>query len=129
MTRNTPSLEHIRIEFACEEGALRRTLGVIEARGQALLEFKAPNLRRIVVEDISATCMGHLNKGLLHAHGIVRFRSAHRLMKAHHQSFVHGIAKLRPVQRYIEHPSLQFSQHRCIIRRSGFWGRAHGNTS
>ena len=33
MTRNTPSLEHIRIEFACEEGALRRTLGVIEARG------------------------------------------------------------------------------------------------
>ena len=33
MPRNTPSLEHIRIEFACEEGALRRTLGVIEARG------------------------------------------------------------------------------------------------
>ena len=33
MTRNPPSLEHIRIEFACEEGALRRTLGVIEARG------------------------------------------------------------------------------------------------
>ena len=27
------TLEHIRIEFACEEGALRRTLGVIEARG------------------------------------------------------------------------------------------------
>jgi|TARA_R100000049_G_C1944334_1_gene89031 acetolactate synthase II small subunit len=33
MTHNAPSLEHIRIEFACEEGALRRTLGVIEARG------------------------------------------------------------------------------------------------
>ena len=33
MTRNAPSLEHIRIEFACEEGALRRTLGVVEARG------------------------------------------------------------------------------------------------
>ncbi|WP_370177631.1 ACT domain-containing protein [Alteriqipengyuania sp.] len=27
------TLEHIRIEFACAEGALRRTLGVIEARG------------------------------------------------------------------------------------------------
>ena len=33
MTHNAPSLEHIRIEFACEEGALRRTLGVVEARG------------------------------------------------------------------------------------------------
>ena len=27
------TLEHIRIEFACAEGALRRTLGVVEARG------------------------------------------------------------------------------------------------
>ena len=33
MTRKAPSLEHIRIEFACTEGALRRTLGVVEARG------------------------------------------------------------------------------------------------
>ncbi len=44
--------------------------GVIEARGQALLKFEAPDLSEIVVEDISATCMGHLNKGLLHAHGM-----------------------------------------------------------
>ena len=29
-------LEHVRIEFACAEGALRRTLGVIEARGFAV---------------------------------------------------------------------------------------------
>ena len=27
------TLEHIRIEFRCAEGALRRTLGVVEARG------------------------------------------------------------------------------------------------
>tara|TARA_B100001179_G_scaffold166793_1_gene122820 strand:+ start:476 stop:754 length:279 start_codon:yes stop_codon:yes gene_type:complete len=30
------TLEHIRIEFRCAEGALRRTLGVIEARGFAV---------------------------------------------------------------------------------------------
>ncbi len=44
--------------------------GVIEARGQALLKFTAPDLQKIVVEDISGMCMGHLNKGLLHAHGM-----------------------------------------------------------
>lgn len=32
MTRQTLSLEHIRIEFTCAEGALRRILGLIEAR-------------------------------------------------------------------------------------------------
>ena len=30
------TLEHIRIEFRCAEGALRRTLGVVEARGFAV---------------------------------------------------------------------------------------------
>ena len=29
------TLEHIRIEFRCAEGALRRVLGVIEARAPA----------------------------------------------------------------------------------------------
>lgn len=33
MTPKSLSLEHVRIEFRCAEGALRRTLGVIEARG------------------------------------------------------------------------------------------------
>jgi len=33
MTSQALSLEHIRIEFGCAEGALRRILGVIEARG------------------------------------------------------------------------------------------------
>ncbi len=33
MTHKSQSLEHIRIEFRCTEGALRRTLGVVEARG------------------------------------------------------------------------------------------------
>lgn len=44
--------------------------GVIEARGQMLLQYTAPDLQQIVVEDISGMAMGHLNRGLLHAHGM-----------------------------------------------------------
>lgn len=43
--------------------------GVIEARGGMLAQAVAPNFQNIVVEDIGATCLGHLNKGLLAAHG------------------------------------------------------------
>ena len=43
--------------------------GIIEARGAMLAQAVAPNFQDIVVEDISATCLGHLNKGLLVAHG------------------------------------------------------------
>jgi hypothetical protein len=44
--------------------------GIIEARGQALANFTAPDLQAIIVEDISETACGHLNLGLLNAHGI-----------------------------------------------------------
>jgi len=44
--------------------------GVIEARGRALVENVAPDFQDIVVEDISGTCTGHLNRGLLVAHGL-----------------------------------------------------------
>lgn len=43
--------------------------GVIEARGQMLAQVRAPDFQNIVVEDLSETCLGHLNKGLLEAHG------------------------------------------------------------
>jgi len=43
--------------------------GVIEARGRKLAEATAPDFQDIVVEDISKTAVGHLNKGLLKAHG------------------------------------------------------------
>ena len=36
MTAAPHTLEHVRIEFRCVEGALRRILGVIEARGFAV---------------------------------------------------------------------------------------------
>ncbi|MBW2281238.1 MAG: hypothetical protein JRG76_04140 [Deltaproteobacteria bacterium] len=44
--------------------------GVIEARGRALLDYPAPDLQKIIVDDISAMAAGHLAKGLLHAHGM-----------------------------------------------------------
>ena len=43
--------------------------GIIEARGGMLAQAVAPDFQAIVVEDISNTCLGHLNKGLLAAHG------------------------------------------------------------
>ena len=44
--------------------------GVIEARGKLLCEYAAPDLQEVIVEDISETATGHLNKGLLFAHGL-----------------------------------------------------------
>lgn len=44
--------------------------GVIEARGRALCDAEAPDFQKIIEEDVSATSIGHLNKGLLFAHGL-----------------------------------------------------------
>ncbi len=44
--------------------------GVIEARGRLLCDFVAPDFQKIVEENISEMAVGHLNKGLLFAHGL-----------------------------------------------------------
>ena len=44
--------------------------GVVEARGKMLAQAEAPDFQSIVVEDVSQTAVGHLNKGLLRAHGL-----------------------------------------------------------
>jgi hypothetical protein len=44
--------------------------GVIEARGKRLAEATAPDFQSIIVEDISEMATGHLNAGLLRAHGL-----------------------------------------------------------
>jgi hypothetical protein len=44
--------------------------GKIEGRGRVLAEMKFPDLQKVIKEDISAMAIGHLNKGLLAAHGI-----------------------------------------------------------
>jgi hypothetical protein len=44
--------------------------GVIEARGRHLAEAVAPDFQAVIVDDISQTAVGHLNKGLLVAHGL-----------------------------------------------------------
>lgn len=44
--------------------------GIIEARGRALCDATAPDFQAIIEEDVSGTAVGHLNKGLLYAHGL-----------------------------------------------------------
>ncbi len=45
-------------------------IGVIEARGRALADLPFPDLQKVVVQDISDMAIGHLNGGLLRAHGL-----------------------------------------------------------
>lgn len=44
--------------------------GVLEARGRLLAEFPFPDFRDAVHDDLSETATGHLNGGLLVAHGL-----------------------------------------------------------
>jgi hypothetical protein len=44
--------------------------GMIEARGRLLADASFPDLADVIVEDISDMGIGHLNHGLLKAHGI-----------------------------------------------------------
>lgn len=44
--------------------------GEIEARGRLLAEMRFPELQDALVEDVSGMGVGHLNKGLLEAHGV-----------------------------------------------------------
>ena len=45
-------------------------IGKIEARGRLLAQIDFPELQPAIVEDISEMAIGHLNKGLLVAHGL-----------------------------------------------------------
>jgi hypothetical protein len=71
---NYPSLEQESLLLANGLGqSLWNSLtvtGVIEARGRALCDVEAPTYQDIIVEDLTGTCTGHLNKGLLYAHGL-----------------------------------------------------------
>jgi hypothetical protein len=44
--------------------------GHIEARGRILADMAFPDLQSVVDEDISGMAIGHLNRGLLKAHGL-----------------------------------------------------------
>jgi hypothetical protein len=43
--------------------------GIIEARGRSLCDYQAPDLGSLVLDDIGDTAAGHVNEGLLYAHG------------------------------------------------------------
>jgi len=44
--------------------------GKVEARGRLLAEMTFPELQPVIVDDISEMAIGHLNEGLLVAHGL-----------------------------------------------------------
>lgn len=46
------------------------TTGKIEARGRVLADMTFPDLQPVVVDDIGTMALGHLNRGLLRAHGL-----------------------------------------------------------
>jgi hypothetical protein len=74
-------LEGLRMPTAAQQAVLLRNglglsfwnsltiIGKIEARGRLLAEIEFPDLQPAIVEDISEMAIGHLNKGLLLAHG------------------------------------------------------------
>ena len=43
--------------------------GIIEARGQALCNVTAPDMQRLIEDDLADTATAHMNAGLLYAHG------------------------------------------------------------
>jgi hypothetical protein len=45
-------------------------IGKIEAKGRLLADIEFPDLQPFIVDDISEMAIGHLNRGLLFAHGI-----------------------------------------------------------
>lgn len=45
-------------------------IGMIEARGRVLADMVFPEFRDAVVQDVSELAIGHLNQGLLKAHGL-----------------------------------------------------------
>ncbi len=45
-------------------------IGKIEAKGRLLADITFPDLQDVIVEDISEMAIGHLNNGLLVAHGL-----------------------------------------------------------
>ncbi|NOX31225.1 MAG: hypothetical protein GXP35_14435 [Actinobacteria bacterium] len=75
-------LDGLRMPTADQQGVLLRNgigapfwngltiTGKIEARGRALATMQFPELQPAIVEDISEMAIGHLNEGLLVAHGL-----------------------------------------------------------
>lgn len=75
-------LDGLRMPTAAQQAVLVRNglglsfwnsltiVGKIEARGRLLAEIEFPDLQEAVVDDISEMAIGHLNSGLLLAHGL-----------------------------------------------------------
>jgi hypothetical protein len=72
--RGYPSFAQVRLmlRHGIDRG-LWNTLtitGMVEGRGRLLASFRAPNFAKLVEEDLRDRAVGHLNRGLLRAHGL-----------------------------------------------------------
>ena len=71
-----PNFPNVRQQLFLLENGVEQALwdsltitGIVEGRGRALVDLVAPDFQKIIVEDIGSTSLGHINKGLLRAHG------------------------------------------------------------
>jgi hypothetical protein len=72
--RGYPSFEQVRLMLRHRiDRGLWNTLtitGMVEGRGRMLVGLRAPDFAPVVEEDVSDRALGHLNRGLLRAHGL-----------------------------------------------------------
>jgi hypothetical protein len=72
--RGYPSFDQVRLmlRHGIDRG-LWNTLtitGMVEGRGRMLIGLRAPDFAPLVEEDVADRALGHLNRGLLRAHGL-----------------------------------------------------------
>jgi len=86
---NFPNLDQAEMLLNLGEGKFfwdsLTITGIIEARGRALAEIVAPDFQEIIEEDISGTCLGHMNEGLFIAHGFDEGGDPNSKLGAHDQ--------------------------------------------
>jgi hypothetical protein len=71
-------------------------IGMIEARGRVLADMVFPEFKDAVVQDVSQLAIGHLNQGLLRAHGLDEGGEPEAVGGRHHVVRVARLASARP---------------------------------
>ncbi|MEN8182045.1 MAG: hypothetical protein ABFS46_05865, partial [Myxococcota bacterium] len=74
VTPGYPSYEqmHLMLRHGIDRGFWNTLTitGTLEGRGRMLCQLRAPDFSRLVEQDLSDRALGHLNAGLLRAHGL-----------------------------------------------------------
>ena len=85
--RGYPSFEQARLMLRHRiDRGLWNTLtitGMVEGRGRMLIGLRAPDFAPLVEEDVADRALGHLNRGLLRAHGLDEGGDTERKLGGH----------------------------------------------